>query len=271
MLTQTQYTTVVFTAARANAVLTQKLRSKEALGCYPDWSIASCQSLKIKSGQWSLNTHDYSSAASVDIYNQLVDIGSTWTGGIVFDPNAQLPNTTIINNNNFVGTNVVRGIIPFTNQNPVQLLNYNTTYKQLYGNNLITLDIFLNGYTEDEQTPPTIVYAISNDPTTDIISITWDYPAPVSGYILIAGVVPISGTPAAGGGGSVTFTFTEANLVDDGNGGFYLPMMLPTGKRPSYTESNNVEIKANYNNNYSPGRLYGFANNLTQTITVLVI
>lgn len=46
---------------------------------------------------WSLEMEDYSSEASVDIYNQLLDIGSTWFGGIAFDPNAQNPTIEIIN------------------------------------------------------------------------------------------------------------------------------------------------------------------------------
>lgn len=97
MLTQAQYTTAVFTASRANAALVQSLRAQEALGSYPNWNTASCQGLKIKSGMWSLEMDDYSSTASVDIYNQLLDIGSTWFGGITFDPNAQNPTIEIIN------------------------------------------------------------------------------------------------------------------------------------------------------------------------------
>lgn len=97
MLTQDQYNTAVFTAYRANAVTVQNLRAKEALGCYPDWGKATRQLLKIKSGLWSLRVGDYTSEASVDIYNQLLDIGSSWTGGIIFDANAQVPGTTIIN------------------------------------------------------------------------------------------------------------------------------------------------------------------------------
>lgn len=88
-ITQQQYTTAVFTADRANAALILSLRAKEALGAYPNWNLAACQDLKIESGMWSLSMGDYTSDASVDIYNQLVDIGSTWFGGIAFDPNAQ--------------------------------------------------------------------------------------------------------------------------------------------------------------------------------------
>lgn len=116
MLTEQQYSDVVFTAMRANAALTQSLRSKEALGCYPDWSLVSCQDLKIESGMWSLEIGDFTSEASVDIYNQLLDIGSTWSGGIAFDPNAQIPGIII----NVTNTNALpfAGDIPWINFDP---------------------------------------------------------------------------------------------------------------------------------------------------------
>lgn len=97
MLTSDQYNTAVFTAMRANAALTETLRAKEALGCYPKWNLVACQDLKIQSGLFSLEIQDYSSDASVDIYNQLLEIGSTWFGGIAFNPNAQNPIIEIIN------------------------------------------------------------------------------------------------------------------------------------------------------------------------------
>lgn len=90
MLSQQQYQTVVFTAQRANAALTQTLRAQEALGRTVDWNLAACQGLKVKSGYFGLAIADYNSIPAVDIYNQLVDIGSTWMGGITIDPNAQV-------------------------------------------------------------------------------------------------------------------------------------------------------------------------------------
>lgn len=98
MLTHEQYNTAVFNAYQANSALTEMLRAKESLGCYPDWSLANVQNLKIQSGLWSMSVSDFSSDASVDIYNQLLDIGSTWFGGIHFDPNVQPPEQIIIIN-----------------------------------------------------------------------------------------------------------------------------------------------------------------------------
>lgn len=193
-------------------------------------------------------------------------------GSGTIDPNAQNPGTIINQNTTVVGSNVVYGKIEFTNQIPVELLNYNTTLKQIYGNNLIELTIFTGEYTQDEQTPPTITYLTANDPTTDIVSIVWSYPVPVSGYITIAGVMPVTGTTGSSGGGSVPFTFNQSNLLQDGNGAWYLPLTLPVGKRPFYTEINGVELSpSTYDTTYSPPRLYTFPNNLTSAIIVYVI
>ncbi len=97
MLTLEQYTTAVFTAYRANAVLVESLRAKEALGCYPNWGLASQQNLKIQSGIWTLEVQDFDSDGAIDIYNQLLEIGSTWFGGITFDQNAQNPIIEVVN------------------------------------------------------------------------------------------------------------------------------------------------------------------------------
>lgn len=178
---------------------------------------------------------------------------------------------------NIVGTRVVRGIIPFSNQTTVALNNYNTTYKAIYGNELITLEVFLGNsdYTQDEQTPPTITYATSGDQSSDIVSIAWnDYPVPVTGYILIAGILPITGVPGIVPNNILSFTFTQVSLIyDSSNLQWYLPLTLPAGTNPIYTKVNGVSISATYDNqNYTPGRLYSFADNaITQTIVITVL
>lgn len=275
MLTQQQYQNVVFYALRANAVLTESLRNKEALGYFPEWNLASCQSLKIKSGQWSLSINDYSSVASVDIYNQLLDIGSTWMGGIAIDPNAQTPGQTIIKVPVLIGYNEDK--IPFatTDDNPTLILsNYNTVYKQLYGNNP-RLDIYdsQGNYIGDEQTPPIIVYEIDDDIGSDILSITWEYPIATSGYIQISGIASsgVSGNPSGGTSGAINILFTQADLLQDGNGSWYLPLMLPIGRVPIYTSSNNISFNFTYDDTFTPARLYGFGNNDTQSILVKII
>lgn len=272
MPTQSQVQTNILTAQLnvANLVYAN-LTTLSGGGSFVKWDFIKKYTRAINCVSRQYNLQDYSSTGFLTAYDCLLN----FIGGNTANPlnqNAQNPNTVININNNIIGTNVVRDIIPFTNANPVQLLNYNNTYKQLYGNNLITLDIFLTGYTEDEQTPPKIIYAVSNDPTTDIVSITWDYPAPVSGYILIAGVMPISGTPAAGGGGSIPFTFDQTYLqFDNANSEWYLPLTLPTGKNPGYTMVNGKSISTTYNINYSPARLYAFApNTVAQNIVISV-
>lgn len=192
-------------------------------------------------------------------------------GGGAIDPNAQNPGVVIDVTSNVSGSNVVYGKIEFTNQAPVQLLNYNTTLKQVYGNNLVELTIFTGEYQQDEQTAPTITYATPNDPTTDIISIVWDYPVPVSGYISIAGVVPVTGTPSQGGTGASRFTYDQTALLFDGTQ-WYLPLMLPANLVPVSALTNGVGIPIdNYNQNFTPSRLYGFANDSTQVIVITVI
>lgn len=89
------------------------------------------------------------------------------------------------------GTTVNQGKIPFdTSVNPTQLLNYNTVYKRLYGNNPILQIYTFDGTTfnRDEGTGEQITYSTPSDFTTDIVSIFWDYPLPTTGYISITGI-----------------------------------------------------------------------------------
>jgi hypothetical protein len=275
-ITQQQYTDVVYRASRANAVLTQTLRTQEGLGYYPDWSIVSCQSLKIKSGKWSLLIGDYTSEASVDIYNQLLTIGASWSGGIVLDPNAQTPGTTIVTVP--VLQNLNDDKIPFTTTSgspQLILSNYNTLYAPLYGNNPIVRPyIYSGGFADgDEQTAPQITYATPGDPTSAITQILWDYPVATSGYVQITGIGTSgeSGPPAGGTGGSYEVTYHESDLLYDADFGYYLPLILASNRRPVFVEVNNDQIATTYIRSVTPGQLRGFANNDTQTIVVTIL
>lgn len=137
--------------------------------------------------QYQLNRPDYTSSTTLTIYNRLCGLIGVDTTANVIDPNYQAPNTTIIVEGGS-GTIVNSNKIPFTNTTTVSLLNYNTAYKVLYGNNP-NIAVWLDGFVEDTTTPPTITYQ-DDDYTKDILSIEWDYAVPVSGYI------QISGTPA---------------------------------------------------------------------------
>lgn len=276
MLTQQQYSNVVYTASRANASLVQQLRARESLGSYPNWYKATIQDLKIQSGFWSLGIADYSSEASVDIYNQLLDIGSTWSGGISFDPNAQIPGVIV------VGVAVISGYnettIPFSTSggSPAFVLsNYQTLYAPFFGNNPNTLDVYTTagGEQKDEQTAPIINRVNPSDINSAIIDITWPYPIATQGYVLLGGIGTggSSGGGSGGGSGATTLTFTEADLLQDGSGSWYIPLTIPANRIPVGAISNGETVTIDFNDNFTPNRLYGFANNDTQAITVKTI
>lgn len=138
----------------------------------------------IKGLTFQYDMAQYDTTQTISLYeclNTMIGINPSMA---VVNPNYQSDNTTIIVDGE-VGTIFNSNKIPFTNTTSVGLLNYNIAYKSIYGNNPI-LSIYVTGYTQDEQTPPTITYQ-DNDITKDILSITWDYPLPVSGYIQISG------------------------------------------------------------------------------------
>lgn len=142
-----------------------------------------CLKRLMRALQWDLDSSVNDSITTV-IYDLLLDGFAGFNGNaLAVDPSVIIPGKTITVINN--GTTMNTDKLPFTNVNPVQLLNYNIVYKRIYGNNPI-LQIFVTGFTQDEQTPPTIAYQ-DDDFTKDILSITWDYPVPVSGYISITG------------------------------------------------------------------------------------
>jgi|SRR6185312_13866116 len=73
------------------------------------------------------------------------------------------------------------------------------------------------------------------------------------------------------------FNRTEANLLPDGIGGYYLPFIDDSGQpfaaniKPLELTIDGVGITLQPNYDFVPMRLYGFANNVTQTITLTVI
>lgn len=71
----------------------------------------------------------------------------------------------------------------------------------------------------------------------------------------------------------ITETFTEANLVDADppNGNWYLPVTLVNSQRVVSVTINNVGFTVTPDYTTSPARLYGFANNDSQSIVVTII
>lgn len=223
------------------------------------------------------NIPDYSSVTTVTIYdriNQFVGIPYNAT----VDPNFQSPGTIINFSGVLVGYN--KNTIPFTTTSgsPAFVLSsYNTTYKFLYGNNPDPLSIYLTpGGAEflDEQTAPIIVRVNPSDINSDILSITWPFATAQTGYVLIGGVAPAaSSSPSGGGGsgGSIPFTYSENDLLQDGNGAWYLPLSLPGGYFVVYASSNGTSIGNALDENFTPARLYNFTDNSPQVIKVNIM
>ena len=129
--------------------------------------------------------------------------------------------------------------------------------------------IYQAGFTEDEQTPPTYTYQTANDPTSPLLSIVWTFAFPATGYIKIWGSVPVSVNGNGSNAPIPAFEYTDANLLQDTNGIWYLPLTLPVTLRPYYVEVNGNQVQATYERTSS--RLYGFANNNSpQTILVSI-
>lgn len=226
---------------------------------------------------WKHSIGDIASPAFESAYACLLSFIGTYAAGAI-NPNAQQPGQTVITIPVLIGYN--KNTIPFNKPIGVTnfvLSNYNTTYKMLYGNNPDPLSIYtIQGGIEqlDEQTAPIIDRIDPSNINSDINDITWEYGSDIAviGYVLIGGVAPAgSGTPS-GSGGAIPFTYTEADLIFDGTAqAWYLPLTLPLGYVVTYASSNGVSIGNQFNQNYTPNRLYGFANNATQSILVKII
>lgn len=224
---------------------------------------------------------DYTSTTTINIYNKLGgQIGMQFIDGASLDPNAQ-PIGQIISINVPVVLGYNQGKIPFTSTEDspvVQLLDYHNQYYPLYGNNP-TLGLYDNqgAFIGDEQTPPRITYSTPGDASTDIVSILWDLPpnpGTTTGYVQISGASPVQASGSGGTGNTITLTFTQASLINGGTvdePNWYLPLTLPTNKNPVYVTINGVGQAMQYDKNFVPPRLWGFANNDTQTIIVSVI
>lgn len=189
--------------------------------------------------------------------------------GGVLNPNAQIPGQIIVTVP--VVQNYNSGTIPFSTSGTF-VLNY-SGYASLYGNNPTLAIYTIQGgiEQEDEQTAP-IITRTGAGINSPISTITLDYPIPTVGYILIGGFVPCAagGGGSGGGGGSVPFNFTEVDLLfDAGTAQWYLPLSLPVGKNPFYVSVNGESISTTYDTNFTPTRLYSFADNTVPQIIVV--
>jgi hypothetical protein len=213
----------------------------------------------------------YSLVGAMIEKTKTVDVYGAYGGSL--NPNYQSPSQTVIAIPVIAGFN--SGVIGFTTNGPF-VLNY-SGLASLYGNNPSLAVYTIQGgiEQEDEQTAP-IIARTGAGTGSPISTITLDYPpgVDVTGYILISGFTNSTGGGSGGGGGgsgAITLTFTDANLLQDGNGSWYLPFTPPPGLRPFYVESNGVQVTTLFDDTFSPNRIYGFANNDTQIILVKII
>jgi len=272
MPTPTQVQQSILSAQLAQANLVYANNLSMAAGFKPShhftikrfrWLIAACLR--------QYNLGDLSSQNFLTVYGCLCSLTGQDSANPI-DPNYQGPNFNIGIAVTNVTANYNEGIIEFSNQQTVQILNYSNTLAKIYGPNPKVM-IYTPGFVQDEQTEPTYIYNNPTDPTSGLVSITWSYPVAVTGYIAIWGSVPVT-TPGSGtsGGGSILFDYTQAALLQDGNGSWYLPLTLPNNYGVAWATSNGNPVGAGgFYTNFSPNRLYGFIDNSAQTIVVKVV
>lgn len=233
------------------------------------WGLITSGTRAIKSVSRQYALGDYTSSQFLTAYVCLCDFVGIYGAGAI-DPNAQGGGVVVVTTP--VLQNFNSDKIPFatTDLNPQLILaNYNLNYLALYGNNPdLAVYITSSDFTQDEQTPPTITYATPGDETSNITQILWDFPLGTTGYLQISGIGSTStGTPTGGGVVPIMFTYTQADLLLDGFGGYYLPLVLPGTRKPFYASINGDSIPLNYS--ASTSRFNGFANNLpTQVIQI---
>lgn len=264
MATPTQILNTILTAKLKTANLTDvNILALQGGAFKVNWGLIrqGTRGINAVSRQYALG--DYSSPQFLIAYSCLCDFVGTYAGGDI-DPNAQGGGVVVVTIPVLQNFNNDQLLINTTSDSPQFILsNYPTNYKQLYGNNPILAPYITAGgfNTGDEQTPPIITRVDPNDPESDITQILYDYGVATFGYLNISGIGSVSsGTPSGGGGiVPITFNFTEADLLLDSFGGYYLNLVLPGTKKPFYASDNGTSIPLNYDAN--SGRFSGFANN----------
>ena len=108
------------------------------------------------------------------------------------NPNAQIPDTTIIINGT-TGSVINTTQIPFVNQTTITLSNYVANYSTLYGKTPLVCQIYIDNGSNpaypDFGTAPAIDFVVSGDPSSGFADVTWGYGVATTGYILLSGVM----------------------------------------------------------------------------------
>lgn len=178
--------TIPFAQAYYLELLDQDTALLELGGSPVNTEKLTCIKRLIKALGWDLDI-EVNDDVTTNIFELLLKAIFPYNGNaVIVDPSVLIPgrtDVTVI----VAGSTINSDMIPFNNEIPA-LLAYDTTYKHLYGNNPI-VNIYVTGFTQEEQTPANKNYQ-DNDPTKDLLSITWDFPFPVSGFIQIYGSPP---------------------------------------------------------------------------------
>lgn len=272
-MTPTQIQTLIFNTGVAFANLVEANRVQFSVGNYlVKWALPRQIQRNLKALTYCLSYGDYNSATCIALYdclNSIIGVPINAT----FNPNFIIPGQTIITVPLIANYN--SSTIPFSTSGTF-VLSY-SGYAALYGNNPTLAIYTIQGgiEQEDEQTAP-IITRTGAGISAPISTITLEYPVPTVGYILIGGFAPGAaggGGSGGGGGGSVPFNFTEADLLfDAGTAQWYLPLSIPVGKNPIYVTVNGESISTTFDMNFTPTRLYSFADSGTpQTIVVNVL
>lgn len=149
----------------------------------------------------------------------------------------------------------------------------NTNYTKLSGGNLNVNWSLINKYTRAINCVSR-QYKLGDISSTNFITV-YNFMVNFIGNTLSA---PINSNAQASGFTiaivPTIITKSQSNLVDAGGGNWYLPYLdnnsniLPSGIVPYSVTTNGVSFNFTYDTTTIPSRIYGFANNLTQTIIV---
>jgi|GEM_PF-7089978 len=154
------------------------------------WGYINYMQRAINCVQRQYNLADYVSVPFIKAYDKLLQLVGTLGIGAInpFAQGGAIGQINITVSGSMVNTT----IITFVNATTVILSNYNTVYAPTYGKTPLVCQIYVSdgmgGFTPDYTTSPDYVYVTSGVPSSGIVSITWTYAIPTTGFILLSGV-----------------------------------------------------------------------------------
>ena len=191
-MTQNEMSQAILKAQLVNANEGLSLINQEVAGCPANWSAVLCRFRQIAGAQFLYTIGDYVSDTATYFYNTLLSyVGLQYPSDVVPDPNAEIPGTTFIINNN--GSVVTSTRFYFTNATSFVLSNYQAVFYSTYGSNPSLQAFVSNGdstFSPDNGNAPVYTYVTPGDDTSGIDTITFGWPVATTGYIQLMGVKP---------------------------------------------------------------------------------